>query len=150
MKSVIIGTAGHIDHGKTAVVKALTGIDADRLEEEKRRGITIDLGFAHLELEVPGGLERRQGGEADHAPSPGSPTRPLLAGRGESRLQQEQNEFKATRSACGGEGSDKNANKLRRGFIDGARPAGFFLKILRRGGGTELAAEGYAGDALHR
>ncbi len=50
MKSVIIGTAGHIDHGKTALVKALTGIDADRLEEEKRRGITIDLGFAHLDL----------------------------------------------------------------------------------------------------
>src|SRR5215813_4876976 len=58
MKSIIIGTAGHIDHGKTALVKALTGIDADRLEEEKRRGITIDLGFAHLELEVPSGLER--------------------------------------------------------------------------------------------
>jgi len=50
MKSVVIGTAGHIDHGKTALVKALTGIDADRLQEEKRRGITIDLGFAHLEL----------------------------------------------------------------------------------------------------
>ena len=50
MKSIIVGTAGHIDHGKPALVKALTGIDADRLEEEKRRGITIDLGFAHLEL----------------------------------------------------------------------------------------------------
>jgi selenocysteine-specific elongation factor len=50
MISVIVGTAGHIDHGKTALVKALTGIDADRLEEEKRRGITIDIGFAHLEL----------------------------------------------------------------------------------------------------
>jgi selenocysteine-specific elongation factor len=50
MKSVIVGTAGHIDHGKTALVKALTGIDADRLEEEKRRGITIDLGFAYLDL----------------------------------------------------------------------------------------------------
>jgi selenocysteine-specific elongation factor len=50
MKSLIVGTAGHIDHGKTALVKALTGIDADRLAEEKRRGITIDLGFAHLEL----------------------------------------------------------------------------------------------------
>jgi selenocysteine-specific elongation factor len=50
MKSIVVGTAGHIDHGKTALVKALTGIDADRLEEEKRRGITIDLGFAHLEL----------------------------------------------------------------------------------------------------
>jgi selenocysteine-specific elongation factor len=50
MKSIIIGTAGHIDHGKTALIKALTGIDADRLQEEKRRGITIDLGFAHMEL----------------------------------------------------------------------------------------------------
>ena len=50
MKSLIIGTAGHIDHGKTSLVKALTGIDADRLEEEKRRGITIDLGFAHRNL----------------------------------------------------------------------------------------------------
>ena len=43
MKHVIIGTAGHIDHGKTALIKALTGRDTDRLEEEKRRGITIDL-----------------------------------------------------------------------------------------------------------
>src|SRR2546430_6439041 len=55
MKSVIVGTAGHIDHGKTALVKRLTGIDADRLEEEKRRGITIDIGFAHLELPAPNG-----------------------------------------------------------------------------------------------
>src|SRR5271165_6285130 len=55
MKSIIVGTAGHIDHGKTALVKALTGIDADRLEEEKRRGITIDLGFAHLDLPAPNG-----------------------------------------------------------------------------------------------
>ena len=61
MKSVIIGTAGHIDHGKTALVKALTGIDADRLEEEKRRGITIDLGFAHLELPAPSGEKLRLG-----------------------------------------------------------------------------------------
>ena len=51
---MIIGTAGHIDHGKTALVKALTGIDADRLPEEKRRGITIDLGFAPLLLEGVG------------------------------------------------------------------------------------------------
>ncbi len=50
MKRVILGTAGHIDHGKTALVKALTGIDTDRLKEEKRRGITIELGFAHLFL----------------------------------------------------------------------------------------------------
>ncbi len=59
---MIIGTAGHIDHGKTALVKALTGIDADRLAEEKRRGITIDLGFAYTDtpngplgfVDVPG------------------------------------------------------------------------------------------------
>ncbi len=47
---MIIGTAGHVDHGKTALVKALTGIDTDRLPEEKRRGITLELGFAHLRL----------------------------------------------------------------------------------------------------
>ena len=50
MKYVIVGTAGHIDHGKSALVLALTGTDPDRWEEEKRRGITIDLGFAHLDL----------------------------------------------------------------------------------------------------
>ena len=50
MKHIIIGTAGHIDHGKSALVKALTGTDPDRWAEEKRRGITIDLGFAHLDL----------------------------------------------------------------------------------------------------
>ncbi|MGC4052425.1 MAG: selenocysteine-specific translation elongation factor [Paludibaculum sp.] len=62
MKNIIVGTAGHIDHGKTTLVRALTGIDTDRLEEEKRRGITIDLGFAHMEhagirfgfVDVPG------------------------------------------------------------------------------------------------
>ncbi len=47
---VIVGTAGHVDHGKTSLVKALTGIDTDRLPEEKRRGITLELGFAHLTL----------------------------------------------------------------------------------------------------
>jgi len=51
MKRIIIGTAGHIDHGKTALVKALTGIDCDRLREEKERGITIELGFAALDLD---------------------------------------------------------------------------------------------------
>ncbi|HYE66429.1 MAG TPA: selenocysteine-specific translation elongation factor [Pyrinomonadaceae bacterium] len=50
MRSIIVGTAGHIDHGKTSLVRALTGVDADRLPEEKRRGITIDLGFAELDL----------------------------------------------------------------------------------------------------
>lgn len=51
MKRVIVGTAGHIDHGKTSLVKALTGVDADRLKEEKQRGITIDIGFADLTIE---------------------------------------------------------------------------------------------------
>jgi len=50
MRSLIVGTAGHIDHGKSALVRALTGVDPDRLKEEKERGITIDLGFAHLDL----------------------------------------------------------------------------------------------------
>ena len=54
MKHVILGTAGHIDHGKTALVKALTGIDTDRLKEEKERGITIELGFTFLDL--PSGI----------------------------------------------------------------------------------------------
>ncbi len=54
MKHLILGTAGHIDHGKTSLVRALTGIDTDRLKEEKARGITIELGFAHLDL--PGGI----------------------------------------------------------------------------------------------
>src|SRR5438132_997848 len=54
-KYVIVGTAGHIDHGKSALVKALTGTDPDRLEEEKRRGITIDIGFARLDLPAPDG-----------------------------------------------------------------------------------------------
>ncbi len=54
LRYAVVGTAGHIDHGKSALVRALTGIDPDRLEEEKRRGMTIDLGFAHLDL--PSGL----------------------------------------------------------------------------------------------
>lgn len=51
MRNIIAGTAGHIDHGKSALVRALTGIEPDRWEEERRRGISIDLGFAHLELD---------------------------------------------------------------------------------------------------
>ena len=50
MRRLILGTAGHIDHGKTALVRALTGTDTDRLKEEKERGITIELGFAELDL----------------------------------------------------------------------------------------------------
>ena len=53
LKHLIIGTAGHVDHGKSVLIKALTGIDTDRLQEEKRRGISIDLGFASFSL--PGG-----------------------------------------------------------------------------------------------
>lgn len=55
MKHIIIGTAGHVDHGKTVLVKALTGTDTDRLKEEKERGISIELGFAYLKL--PGGQD---------------------------------------------------------------------------------------------
>src|SRR6266853_257823 len=62
IRNIIVGTAGHIDHGKSSLVEALTGTHPDRLEEEKRRGITIDLGFAFLEegdvrfgfVDVPG------------------------------------------------------------------------------------------------
>ena len=62
MKHIVVGTAGHIDHGKSALVQALTGVDPDRLKEEKTRGITIDLGFAHYQhaglnvafVDVPG------------------------------------------------------------------------------------------------
>jgi len=53
LKHFILATAGHVDHGKSALVKALTGIDPDRLPEEKTRGITIELGFAQLELKTP-------------------------------------------------------------------------------------------------
>ena len=55
MKHIVVGTAGHIDHGKSALVEALTGIDPDRLKEEKERQMTVDLGFAWLQL--PGGEE---------------------------------------------------------------------------------------------
>src|SRR6476469_4048795 len=49
--TLVVGTAGHIDHGKTSLLRALTGIDADRLPEERRRGMTIDVGYAHLTLD---------------------------------------------------------------------------------------------------
>ena len=49
--SAVIGTAGHIDHGKTSLVRALTGIDTDRLKEEKKRGLSIDIGFAYLDFD---------------------------------------------------------------------------------------------------
>jgi selenocysteine-specific elongation factor len=81
VKSVIIGTAGHIDHGKTALVHALTGIDADRLEEEKRRGITIDIGFAHLELPTPEGRDTLRLGFVD-VPGHERFVRNMLAGVG--------------------------------------------------------------------
>ena len=61
--TVVVGTAGHIDHGKTALLRALTGIDADRLPEERRRGMTIDVGYAHLAF--------ADGGELDFVDVPG-------------------------------------------------------------------------------
>src|SRR5919109_606840 len=64
----IVATAGHVDHGKSALVKALTGIDPDRLPEEKTRGITIDLGFAHLEL--PSTINRVGSGHPSPSPLP--------------------------------------------------------------------------------
>jgi selenocysteine-specific elongation factor len=132
MKSIIIGTAGHIDHGKTALVKALTGIDADRLEEEKRRGITIDLGFAHLELAIPAGVERRQGGEADHAPS-----------RPASGAEQTQ---KREQIASGLERSDRNETKLRLGFIDVPGHERFVRNMLAGVGGIDLVLMVIAAD----
>ncbi|MEJ2672887.1 MAG: hypothetical protein P8168_11960 [Deltaproteobacteria bacterium] len=56
---IILGTAGHIDHGKSALIKALTGTDPDRLKEEKPRGLTLELGFAELDL-LPGPGDRVQ------------------------------------------------------------------------------------------
>ena len=64
-KHFILATAGHVDHGKSAVVKALTGVDPDRLPEEKARGITIDLGFANLQLTSPNGAENYSVGIID-------------------------------------------------------------------------------------
>src|SRR6058998_3468194 len=63
--SFVVGTAGHIDHGKSTLITALTGIDPDRLAEEKRRGMTIDLGFAHMTL--PSGRESGSGEVPGHA-----------------------------------------------------------------------------------
>ena len=76
VNNVIIGTAGHVDHGKTCLINALTGIDTDRLEEEKRRGITIELGFAYLDLP--------DGGKAGIIDVPGHEKfiRNMLAGAG--------------------------------------------------------------------
>ena len=54
MRHVIIGTAGHVDHGKSSLIRALTGIETDRLKEEKERGLSIELGFAYFDL--PNGL----------------------------------------------------------------------------------------------
>ena len=67
--TIVVGTAGHIDHGKTALLRALTGIDADRLPEERRRGMTIDVGYAHMTLTGRGG--RDDDSELDFVDVPG-------------------------------------------------------------------------------
>ena len=88
-RDLVIGTAGHIDHGKTALVRALTGVDTDRLPAEKQRGITIDLGFASLELGRPAaGAGRRAGARAVHPQHAGRRlgARPGHAGRRGRRL----------------------------------------------------------------
>ena len=133
MKSIIIGTAGHIDHGKTALVKALTGIDADRLEEEKRRGITIDLGFAHLELAIgpAGSLERNDSNEA------ASPSTRRAA------PHQEQDGLQATKIASGLERSD---NKLRLAFIDVPGHERFVRNMLAGVGGIDVVLLVVAAD----
>src|SRR5262249_48070091 len=123
MKSIIIGTAGHIDHGKTALVKALTGIDADRLEEEKRRGITIDLGFAHLEL--------------DTEQQAASPTTGRVASA------QAQDKVEATQPAGGSERSDK---KTSLGFIDVPGHERFVRNMLAGVGGMDLVLLVIAAD----
>jgi len=89
MRSLLVGTAGHVDHGKTALVRALTGIDCDRLEEEKRRGITLDLGFAHLALpEAGAGASADDGIELSFVDVPGHERflHNALAGLGGVRL----------------------------------------------------------------
>ena len=85
MKHVIIGTAGHVDHGKTMLIKALTGIDTDRLIEEKKRGITIELGFAHIEFDdhTQAGIIDVPGHEKfiKNMPVPAASTLPCLSWR---------------------------------------------------------------------
>ena len=92
IQPIVIGTAGHIDHGKSSLVRALTGIDPDRLKEEKERGLTIDLGFAHY-------LDAKLVGLAVHAeptwPTAMEPRRGLA---GELRRGDEQRENDQERS----------------------------------------------------
>src|SRR2546428_12858579 len=76
---VVVGTAGHVDHGKTALVRALTGIDTDRLPEEKRRGITLEAGYAHLKLPGIG-----EAGAVD-VPGPARFLRAVVAAAGGNR-----------------------------------------------------------------
>ncbi len=81
---MIVGTAGHIDHGKTALVQALTGVDADRLAEEKARGITIELGFAYADLGQPDAPDTPSGRITGFVDVPGHERliRTMLAGAG--------------------------------------------------------------------
>ena len=116
MKALIVGTAGHIDHGKTALVKALTGIDADRLEEEKRRGITIDLGFAHMDLAMAGD---RAANDAAKYPAKNDPAKNDPA---------------------------KNGETLRIGFVDVPGHERFVRNMLAGVGGIDLVLLVIAAD----
>ena len=102
--TVVVGTAGHIDHGKTALLRALTGIDADRLPEERRRGMTIDVGYAHFALP--------DGSELDFVDVPGS--RP------------------AGRQHAGRRGRDRCRDACRRGRRRAARPDDRAPRAARR------------------
>ena len=143
-RHIIVGTAGHIDHGKTALVEALTGVNADRWEEERRRGITIDIGFAHLDcgpdlqlefIDVPGherfvrnmlagaggvdlALAGGSGGRVDHAADPRA-LRHLPAARHPVRRRRA-HQIRPRRSRparAGGAGGPRT----RRGLLSGRR-----------------------------
>ncbi len=98
MKHIIVGTAGHIDHGKTTLIRALTGVNTDRLGEEQKRGISIELGFSHFDLseeerigiiDVPGHekfLKNMLAGVADVAQKTVPPVIKAVAKTGTARL----------------------------------------------------------------
>ena len=172
MRHVIVGTAGHIDHGKSALVLALTGTDPDRWEEEKRRGITIDLGFAHLDLgagsahrihrrsrpralceEHAGGRGRHRSGHADrrrrrvHQTSDARALRHLQAA-GNSPRPDRHHQVRLGGPRDAGPGAPGGAG-IRRGFVpgrcaDGGRERPHWRRIGRTQERTAAAEPGGA------